>query len=78
MIRVAVIGSAGQLGTDLVRLLGRSGAYQVFPLGHSDLECTEPDSVRQALGAISPNVVVNCAAYVRVDDCEDRPKSLNR
>ncbi len=49
MIRVAVIGSAGQLGTDLVRLLGRSGAYQVFPLGHSDLECTEPDSVRHAL-----------------------------
>ena len=78
MIRIAVIGSTGQLGTDLVGLLGRSGAYQVFPFSHADLECTEPENVRKALGAISPNVVVNCAAYVRVDDCEDRADEAYR
>ena len=78
MTRIAVIGSTGQLGTDLVKRLGRSGAYRVFPFSHADLECTEPEYVRQALGAISPNVVVNCAAYVQVDDCEDRPDEAYR
>jgi len=47
MIGVAVLGSKGQLGSDLVRVLERSGANQVFPLSHPDIECTEPEMVRQ-------------------------------
>jgi dTDP-4-dehydrorhamnose reductase len=78
LIRVAVIGSAGQLGTDLVRILQRSGGYQALPLSHADLECAEPEKVRQVLGALSPDVVVNCAAFVRVDDCEDRAEEAYR
>lgn len=78
MIRVAVIGSNGQLGTDLVRLLQLSGAYQAFPLSHADIECAESGMVRQVLGAIAPEVVINCAAFVRVDDCEDRPEEAYR
>ncbi|HEX9872461.1 MAG TPA: dTDP-4-dehydrorhamnose reductase [Candidatus Tectomicrobia bacterium] len=78
MIRVAVIGSTGQLGTDLVRVLRQSGDYQAFPLSHSDIECAEPERVRQVLGALCPDVVVNCAAFVRVDDCEDRPEEAYR
>lgn len=73
MTRVAVLGSTGQLGTDLVRLLEQPRTYQVFPLRHSDIECTEPEMVRQVLESLSPDVVVNCAAFVRVDDCEDHP-----
>jgi dTDP-4-dehydrorhamnose reductase len=78
MIRVAVIGSTGQLGSDLMRQLERSGEFQAFPLSHSDIECTEPEAVRKALGGLSPDVVVNCAAFVRVDDCEDRPEEAYR
>ncbi len=78
MRRVAVVGSAGQLGTDLVRYLEQSGAYQVFPLSHSDIECSDPAAVRKVLGSHSPDVVVNCAAFVRVDDCEDRREDAFR
>lgn len=78
MIRVAVVGSTGQLGTDLVRLLEQSTGCQVFPLSHSDMDCTEPEIVRKVLGSLSPDVVVNCAAFVRVDDCEDRPEDAFR
>jgi dTDP-4-dehydrorhamnose reductase len=71
--RVAVIGSAGQLGTDLVRALEEAGRYDVIPLTHAQVECARPESVRAALATLGADVVVNCAGYVRVDECEDRP-----
>ena len=71
MKRVAVIGSTGQLGSDLVKGV-RSEGYEVFPLSRTDVECVNSDSVQKAVGAIRPNTVINCAAYVRVDDCEER------
>lgn len=74
MTRVTVIGSAGQLGTDLVRVLERAGGYRVFPLTHTDVECTDAQSVRRALLTVSPDIVINCASFVRVDDCEDYPE----
>jgi len=72
MIRVAVMGSTGQFGTDLVRVLKKAGNYHVSSLSHTEVECTEPVSLQSALKAIHPEVVINCAAFVRVDDCEDR------
>ncbi len=78
MIRVAVVGSTGQLGTDLVRVLEQSGPYQVFPLTHSDMDCTDSALVRAVLGSLIPDVVVNCAAFVRVDECEERPEEAFR
>jgi dTDP-4-dehydrorhamnose reductase len=73
MISVAVIGARGQLGTDLVQTLERAGRYQVHAFGHGEIECTQPASVHDVLRAIRPQVVVNCAAFVRVDECEDFP-----
>ena len=70
------MGSAGQLGAEVVRAFGRAfgraGTYTVFPLSHAVVECTDAVSVRQALEAVQPDVVVNCVGYVRVDDCEER------
>lgn len=78
MIRVAVIGSTGQLGTDLVEVLGRAGNYEVFPFSHAEIECTDPASIEKALKTVRPDVMVNCAAFVRVDECEDRPEEAFR
>lgn len=72
MTRIAVIGSTGQLGSDLVAALQNAGRYAVIPLTHANIECTDPDSVRTAVTAAAPEIVVNCAAFVRVDECEDR------
>lgn len=78
MIRVAVIGSTGQLGTDLVELLEKARDYQVFPLSHQKVECTDSGSVRRALNEVNPDIVINCAAFVRVDESEDRPEEAFR
>lgn len=77
-MRVAVLGATGQLGTDVVRTLRASGSYEVVPLRHEDVECTSAESVEAALSGVRPEVVINCAAFVRVDDCENRPEEAFR
>ncbi|MFQ5875095.1 MAG: dTDP-4-dehydrorhamnose reductase [Dehalococcoidia bacterium] len=72
MMRVAVIGSTGQLGSDLVQVFQSEG-YEIFALTHADVECTDLEVVRAVVTAVRPDIVVNCAAFVRVDECQDQP-----
>ncbi|MGE5303762.1 MAG: dTDP-4-dehydrorhamnose reductase [Alphaproteobacteria bacterium] len=72
-MRVAVIGSTGQLGSDLVQVLAESGSYAVTSLSHAQVDVTNRQSVMEALGNRGFDAVVNCAAFTRVDDCEDFP-----
>jgi dTDP-4-dehydrorhamnose reductase len=58
-MRIAVIGAYGQLGSDLLPLLGES----VTALGHQQIELTNPGSIASALGSQRLTHVINCAAY---------------
>ncbi len=69
MRRVVVIGSKGQLGSDLVRELGVRD--RILPLSHQDLEICDHAGAREVLTGLRPDAVVNTAAYHRVDDCEN-------
>ena len=73
-MRIAVIGAFGQLGSDLVPVLG-DGA---IPLGHADVELTDPESIAAALGSRQPSHVINCAAYNLVDKTEEEPEAAFR
>jgi len=66
--RVAVIGANGQLGADLVQVFAD---WDLVPLTHADIEICDFVHTREVLGRIKPDVVINTAAFVRVDDCED-------
>jgi dTDP-4-dehydrorhamnose reductase len=66
-MKVMIIGAGGQLGGDLQRLLP---AETCVPLTHADIEITDSESVRQAFDRHKPDVVINTAAFHRVDDCE--------
>jgi dTDP-4-dehydrorhamnose reductase len=72
--RVAVIGSGGQLGSDLVAELRRHETFEVIPLTRAQVDCTDAESVRKVVLQLRPPIVVNCAAFVRVDECEDQPQ----
>ena len=73
-MRIAVIGGAGQLGTDLRRRL--EGEVRVFDLPGLDVQ--QADSVASALTQASPNVVINCAAMTDVDGCEEEAETAFR
>ncbi|WP_409563479.1 MULTISPECIES: dTDP-4-dehydrorhamnose reductase [unclassified Gordonia (in: high G+C Gram-positive bacteria)] len=71
-MRVFVTGAAGQLG----RALGstRPDDVEFVGLSSADLDITDPAAVadlRWAGGRLDPSdVIVNCAAYTRVDDAQ--------
>jgi len=67
LTRVVVIGSTGQLGSDLVEAFR---ADDVTGLTHDDLEIDDHDAVTAALARLRPEVVVNTAALHNVPRCE--------
>ncbi len=69
-MNIAVIGADGQLGADLCEVLRSS---DVVPLTHADVEITDIESVKAAFNKYKPDMVINAAAFIRVDDCEDNP-----
>ena len=68
-MKVAVIGSTGQLGQDLIRVFGE----EAMGFAHEDLDVTDEESVVSAIRSAEPDWVLNTAAFHRVDDCELDP-----
>lgn len=63
---ILVVGANGMLGCDLTALLGDRG----HGVDIADIDITSPESVMKVIGALKPEVVINCAAYTDVDGCE--------
>lgn len=68
-MKIAVLGSRGQLGRDLCPRL----AGEVIPLTRDRIDLSRPDTVAKALAELKPDVAVNCAAYNFVDKAETEP-----
>lgn len=73
-MRIAIVGAAGQLGSELVASLGP----EAIPLTHGDIEITDRGSVDQALARAAPDAVINAAAYNLVDQAENEPEQAYR
>lgn len=65
-MKIAILGAHGQLGGELIRLLGDAA----LSLSHADLDITEPASVAAQFDRQSFDAVINCAAYNAVDLAE--------
>ena len=66
-MRVLLIRANGQLGSDLVRTLTDVDSV---PLTHRDVDICEPVGLREMMRRYTPDVVINTAAYHKVDECE--------
>ncbi len=67
-MKVLITGADGQLGKDCLALL--SPKYQVTAVDIDGLDIAEANTVDKAIKTLGPDVIVNCAAYTRVDACE--------
>jgi dTDP-4-dehydrorhamnose reductase len=65
-IKTLIIGSSGMLGSDLCKVFPDAVKFT-----HKDLDITSREHVLKAIREISPDVVINAAAYTDVDGCED-------
>lgn len=77
MPRVLVIGANGQLGSDLVKVLATEG-FQVVAMGHAEMDICDPGTVERQLAAHRPDIVINTAAFHKVEECETRPDQAFR
>ncbi len=71
-MKIAVIGSNGQLGHDVVRAF-TDQRDEVSPLTHEHIELSSLESVVECLRATQAEVVVNTAAMHNVENCEQQP-----
>jgi dTDP-4-dehydrorhamnose reductase len=72
--KILVVGATGQLGFDLMRTFGD----EAHGLSHQDLEITHQKSVRDLFGTLRPEIVINAAAIVRTEWCENNPEDCFR
>jgi dTDP-4-dehydrorhamnose reductase len=71
---IAVLGSQGQLGRDLVpRLPG-----PVQALTRADIDLEKPDTITTYFAQHKPSVFINCSAYNLVDKAEADPEPAFR
>ncbi len=65
-IKTLILGADGMLGSDLCQVFP-----DAIPFTHSDLDITNREDVIRFIREITPDVVINAAAYTNVDGCED-------
>jgi dTDP-4-dehydrorhamnose reductase len=70
-LNVVVIGSNGQLGSELILQLEEK--HSVVGLSHRDIEITDIDIVAKVLKNLKADVVINTAAYHNLSDCNKNP-----
>jgi len=70
-MRIAILGSNGQLGRDLTLALAD---HQLLPLTRVAFDVTDHVRARTVLSELRPEVIVNTTAFHQVDDCERQPE----
>ncbi len=74
MEKVTIVGSSGQLGSELSVQLQRHG-YKVIEADHDIIDVADFNSCRKMLLECSPNVIINASAYHQLERCEENPET---
>ena len=70
--KILVFGRVGQVGWELRHKLACLG--QVTSVDFPEIDFSKPDSIRAAVRAAEPTVIINAAAYTAVDKAEAAPE----
>ncbi len=70
-MRVAIIGSNGQLGSDLVKAFS---GHDVIAWTRNDFDVRDHPRASDAIATVRPDLVINTAAFHKTDACEDDPE----
>ncbi|GLX86659.1 NAD(P)-dependent oxidoreductase [Thalassotalea loyana] len=70
-MKILVIGKSGQLSYELSKLVESTNEY-VF-LGRDALDLANVNGIKPILESVSPDVIINAAAYTAVDKAESEP-----
>ncbi len=76
MKRFLILGAHGQLGHELQAAF--FGAGEIIAHNRAACDLSDPPSVRTAIRAAQPDVILNAAAYTAVDRAESEPELAMR
>ncbi|MEG3920627.1 dTDP-4-dehydrorhamnose reductase [Microcoleus sp. T3_A4] len=71
-MKILLAGGSGQLAQELQPILLFLG--EVIALDRTRLDLSQPESIRQAMAEIQPDLVINSGAYTAVDKAESEPE----
>ena len=75
-MRVLITGATGQLGRALAAAAPRGTVVRAC--GHAELDVAQETAVRAACADFAPELIINAAAFTRVDDAEHDPEAAAR
>lgn len=67
-MKILICGAHGQLGYDSKQVL--RSAHEVVSTDIEELDITDPSATNEMVESFRPDIIVNCAAFTKVDDCE--------
>ena len=70
-MRIVILGAGGRLGAALAREY--RDKFDVIGFNHTQLDLSDLDGVREKLRVVDFDVVINAAAFTKVDLCESQP-----
>jgi dTDP-4-dehydrorhamnose reductase len=74
-VKILLLGKNGQLGWELQRTLAPLGT--IIALDVEDLDLADTDTLRQRVGEVRPELIVNASAYTDVDGAESNHGKAN-
>jgi len=69
-VRTLLIGADGQLAQELRQVYSD---HDLIPMTHADMDITDRKQTEAVLDRHVPDLILNTAAYHRVDECEEFP-----
>jgi len=70
-MKILITGINGQVGNALMQELTE---HELIGLTRQDCDLTNPDQIRQMIDKNQPEMIINPAAYTKVDQAEDEPE----
>ena len=70
-MKILITGVNGQVGHALMRELTE---HKLIGLTRQECDLTNPDQIKQVIDQHQPDLIINPAAYTKVDQAEDEPK----
>ena len=75
-MRILVTGKNGQLGSEINKISPKYNYDWVFT-GRDNFDLSDLKNINVYLDKISPDIIVNCAAFTSVNNAEDNFESAN-
>jgi len=73
-MKVLITGANGQLGQSLLVAPVSANEFTWIPTDYPELDITDPSAIEHWIEKVSPDAIVNCAAYTAVDQAEKEPE----